>query len=51
VAFISNAEEEKLLTSDPYQNKVVAALTRGIARYQEQLERKGGAAHAGGSLR
>ena len=33
VAFISNAEEEKLLTSDAYQNKVAAALVRGIARY------------------
>jgi N-acetylmuramoyl-L-alanine amidase len=49
VAFISNAEEEKLLTSEPYQNKVVGALTRGVARYQDQQEKRGGGAHAGGS--
>jgi N-acetylmuramoyl-L-alanine amidase len=35
-AFISNAEEERLLVSDTYQGKVVAALVRGIARYQQQ---------------
>jgi N-acetylmuramoyl-L-alanine amidase len=35
-AFISNAEEERLLVSDSYQGKVVAALVRGIARYQQQ---------------
>jgi N-acetylmuramoyl-L-alanine amidase len=39
VAFISNAEEEKLLVSDGYQGKVVAALVRGIARYQQQQRR------------
>ena len=49
VAFISNAEEEKLLTSEPYQNKVVAALTRGVYRYHDQQERRGGGAHAGSS--
>jgi N-acetylmuramoyl-L-alanine amidase len=49
VAFISNADEEKLLTSEPYQNKVVGALTRGVARYQDQQEKRGGGAHAGGS--
>jgi N-acetylmuramoyl-L-alanine amidase len=49
LAFISNAEEEKLLVSEPYQNKVVGALTRGVARYQDQQERRGGGAHAGGS--
>jgi N-acetylmuramoyl-L-alanine amidase len=38
-AFISNAEEERLLVSDSYQSKVVAALVRGIARYQEQQRR------------
>jgi len=36
IAFISNAEEERLLTSDAYQNKVVAALVRGIARYDRE---------------
>jgi len=36
VAFISNAEEERLLVSDGYQSKVVAALVRGVARYQQQ---------------
>jgi N-acetylmuramoyl-L-alanine amidase len=38
-AFISNAEEERLLVSDSYQSKVVAALVRGIARYQQQQRR------------
>lgn len=36
IAFISNAEEEKLLRSDDYQNKVTAALARGIARYHHE---------------
>jgi N-acetylmuramoyl-L-alanine amidase len=36
VAFISNAEEEKLLVSEAYQNKVVSAVVRGVARYQQQ---------------
>jgi N-acetylmuramoyl-L-alanine amidase len=36
VAFISNAEEERLLVSDGYQGRVVAALVRGVARYQQQ---------------
>jgi N-acetylmuramoyl-L-alanine amidase len=39
VAFISNAEEERLLVSDAYQVKVVAALVRGISRYQQQQRR------------
>ena len=38
-AFISNAEEERLLVSDAYQGKVVSALVRGIARYQQQQRR------------
>jgi N-acetylmuramoyl-L-alanine amidase len=42
VAFISNSGEEKLLGSDAWQNKVVSALVRGVARYQQ--ERAGGAA-------
>jgi N-acetylmuramoyl-L-alanine amidase len=36
VAFISNAEEEKLLTSEAYQSKVAAALVKGIARYHHE---------------
>jgi N-acetylmuramoyl-L-alanine amidase len=36
IAFISNAEEEKLLRSEDYQNKVTAALARGIARYHHE---------------
>ena len=36
IAFISNTEEEKLLKSDEYQNKVTAALARGIARYHRE---------------
>ena len=36
IAFISNAEEERLLTSDAYQSKVAAALVRGIARYERE---------------
>ncbi|HLA76366.1 MAG TPA: N-acetylmuramoyl-L-alanine amidase [Vicinamibacteria bacterium] len=42
VAFISNAEEEKLLASDAYQNKVVGALVKGVARYQQQLRQRAG---------
>src|SRR5437762_8465030 len=36
VAFISNAEEEKLLVSDAYQSRIAAAVVRGIARYQRE---------------
>jgi N-acetylmuramoyl-L-alanine amidase len=36
IAFISNADEEKLLTSDAYQSKVAAALVKGIARYHHE---------------
>jgi N-acetylmuramoyl-L-alanine amidase len=36
VAFISNSEEEKLLTSDAYQGKIAAAVVRGIARFQHE---------------
>lgn len=42
VAFISNAEEEKLLASDAYQSKVVGALVKGVARYQQQLRQRAG---------
>ena len=48
VAFISNAEEEKLLVSEAYQNKVVGAVVRGVARYQHQRASvAGGGAPAG----
>jgi N-acetylmuramoyl-L-alanine amidase len=48
VAFISNAEEEKLLVSEAYQNKVVGAVVRGVARYQQQRASvAGGAAGPG----
>jgi N-acetylmuramoyl-L-alanine amidase len=40
VGFISNAEEERLLTSDEYQSRVVSALVRGLARYQQQREHR-----------
>jgi len=36
VAFISNAEEEKLLVSETFQAKVAAALARGVARYRQE---------------
>jgi N-acetylmuramoyl-L-alanine amidase len=49
VGFISNAEEEKLLTSDDYQARVVSALVRGLARYQQQREQRRGASAGAGS--
>jgi N-acetylmuramoyl-L-alanine amidase len=45
VAFISNAEEERLLVSDAYQSKVVGALVRGIFRYQQQHHADLGGTH------
>ena len=45
VAFISNAEEERLLVSDAYQSKVVGALVRGISRYQQQHRADLGGTH------
>jgi N-acetylmuramoyl-L-alanine amidase len=47
VAFISNAEEEKLLVSEAYQNKVVGAVVRGVARYQQQRASVAGGASSG----
>jgi N-acetylmuramoyl-L-alanine amidase len=41
IAFISNPEEEKLLTSDAYQSKVATALVRGIARFEQQRASRG----------
>jgi N-acetylmuramoyl-L-alanine amidase len=49
VGFISNAEEEKLLTSDEYQQKVVAALVRGLSRYQQQREHRRGTFSSAGA--
>jgi N-acetylmuramoyl-L-alanine amidase len=49
VGFISNADEERLLTSDEYQARVVSALVRGLARYQQQREHRRGGASAAGS--
>jgi N-acetylmuramoyl-L-alanine amidase len=37
-AFISNPEEEKLLSSDAYQARIAAALARGIERYRRERE-------------
>jgi N-acetylmuramoyl-L-alanine amidase len=47
VAFISHPEEEKLLTSEAYQNNVAAALMRGIRRYGDERERRLGRAASG----
>lgn len=35
VGFLSNANEEKLITSDAYQNKIVASIIKGIENYFE----------------
>ena len=48
-AFISNPEEEKMLSSDAYQSKVAGALMRGIARYQTERARRMGMATGHGS--
>jgi N-acetylmuramoyl-L-alanine amidase len=39
IAFITNAEEEKLLASDAWQSRVAAALMRGIARFEGDRSR------------
>jgi N-acetylmuramoyl-L-alanine amidase len=41
LAFISNPDEEKLLTSDAYQGKLASALARGIARFEQQRADRG----------
>jgi N-acetylmuramoyl-L-alanine amidase len=48
VAFISNSEEEKLLTSDAYQSRIAAALLKGIARYQSDRAQPPGVARRDG---
>jgi N-acetylmuramoyl-L-alanine amidase len=47
IAFITNPDEEKELTSDVFQSKVTAALLKGIARYE--AERSQAARALGGS--
>jgi N-acetylmuramoyl-L-alanine amidase len=44
MAFISNPEEEKQLASDAYQTKVATALSRAVARFARERERRSGAA-------
>ena len=36
IAFISNPEEERLLASEAYQEKIAAALARGIEAYRRE---------------
>jgi N-acetylmuramoyl-L-alanine amidase len=40
VAFITNAEEEKLLRTDAYQDDLAESVYRGILRYKERYERR-----------
>jgi N-acetylmuramoyl-L-alanine amidase len=40
IAFISHPDEEKLLSSDAFQNKVAAALARGIARFAREQDQR-----------
>jgi N-acetylmuramoyl-L-alanine amidase len=47
VAFISNPEEEKLLSSGAYQAKIARALMRGIARYRRERSARLGTGIAG----
>jgi N-acetylmuramoyl-L-alanine amidase len=42
LAFISNPDEEKLLTSEGHQGKLVAALAKGISRYHAERARRTG---------
>jgi len=51
VAFISNPDEEKLLASEAYQQKIAGSLARGIERFRkEQAARFGGAGLAAPGL-
>jgi N-acetylmuramoyl-L-alanine amidase len=50
VAFISNSDEEKLLTSEAYQSKIVSALVRGVGRYQQQRAQRAGAVSSSGTV-
>ena len=49
IAFISNPEEEKLLGSDAFQGQVVAALVKGISRFQSDWARRTAKAEHPGS--
>jgi N-acetylmuramoyl-L-alanine amidase len=40
VAFLSNPEEEKLLTSDAFQSRVASAIMRGMSRYFQNGSRR-----------
>jgi N-acetylmuramoyl-L-alanine amidase len=40
VSFISNPDEEKLLTSDAFQTKVASAVLRGVARFEQERARR-----------
>jgi N-acetylmuramoyl-L-alanine amidase len=40
VAFITNAEEEKLLRSETHQNDLAESIYRGVLRYKERYERR-----------
>jgi len=49
VAFISNSEEEKLLTSEAYQAKIAAAVVRGIARFEHEQGQRVDTSHRAGA--
>ena len=46
VAFISNPDEEKLLASDAYQQKIAASLARGVERFRRERAARLGAGGA-----
>lgn len=46
VAFISNPDEEKLLASDTYQQKIAASLARGVERFRRERAARLGAGGA-----
>jgi N-acetylmuramoyl-L-alanine amidase len=40
VAFVTNAEEERLLRTEAYQDQLAEAIYRGVLRYKERYERR-----------
>jgi N-acetylmuramoyl-L-alanine amidase len=40
IAFISNPDEEKLLAADAFQNRVAAAILKGLSRYEGDETRR-----------
>jgi N-acetylmuramoyl-L-alanine amidase len=40
VAFITNAEEERLLKTEEYQDQLAESIYRGVLRYKERYERR-----------